>query len=542
MVWTPGLGGSQAAKDYYAGQLAKQAAQTQQSAYGQPVQDNTQGVYVDQSAPLDIQLDQIVAHKDKGLSTVGIDPHTSWGKHSAKATGVGKYDHIRDKVLKGEKLTEAEKAIAGHYLGYTGGAGTVPTPYSGVMDRFMKASPEHAKAYTDKFGAMGGLNYLMATAPENIAKNTLLGQIIGGTGQTLQNLVSGIISSKPAKELGTMTKDMAQFLNIFGKGNDAKILKINEEAQTPINEAVQEALRIGGEGPHLTEGTITETAGDEKLTETLGESDNIFGDMVYDTALGKMVEGGGKGYQYVPDKDFHEDFYEDEIIVPDKQDQMKKDFIIGTFGETSPHNPEAFEIRINNLSGDRLDEVFEQAKASQFEKRHGKPMGSYMSGADMEKWEQSMGGDRKFDKWGNPIIEPPNEDIISLKETIMNNPVLETGTSPTFDLDTFLNTYSSNPYKDYSGIIRKNLPFSYPWTNVDSSEFLEGGMYHPDTFFQSDEFLNLDEGKQNAIRKILSNQNLFSDSNIVPFAHGGYANMSTYEKMKMIADGVAESK
>ena len=159
MVWTPGLGGSQAAKDYYAGQLAKQAAQTQQSAYGQPVQDNTQGVYVDQSAPLDIQLDQIVAHKDKGLSTVGIDPHTSWGKHSAKATGVGKYDHIRDKVLKGEKLTEAEKAIAGHYLGYTGGAGTVPTPYSGVMDRFMKASPEHAKAYTDKFGAMGGLNY-----------------------------------------------------------------------------------------------------------------------------------------------------------------------------------------------------------------------------------------------------------------------------------------------------------------------------------------------------------------------------------------------
>ena len=275
----------------------------------------------DQSqASLDEQLNQIVGKKDKGLSTTGIDPDTSWGKRT------GKFNHIRDKLLAGEKLTEGEKAIAKHYIG------SVPTPYSGAMDRFMKTSPAHAKAYTDKFGAMGGLNYLMATAPENIAKNTLLGQIIGGTGQTLQNLVSGIISSKPAKELGTMTKDMAQFLNIFGKGNDAKILKINEEAQTPINEAVQEALRIGGEGPHLTEGTITETAGDEKLTETLGEIDNIFGDMVYDSALGKMVEGGGKGYQYVPDKDFHEDFYEDEIIVPDKQDQMKKDFIIGTFG------------------------------------------------------------------------------------------------------------------------------------------------------------------------------------------------------------------
>ena len=120
--------------------------------------------------------------------------------------------------------------------------------------------------------------------------------------------------------------------------------------------------------------------------------------------------------------------------------------------------------------------MFEEAQSLEFEKRHGVPKGSYMSGADMEKWEQAMGGNRKFDKWGNPIIEPPNEDIISLKETIMNNPVLETGTSPTFDLDTFLNTYSSNPYKDYSGIIRKNLPFSYPWTNVDSSEFLEGGM------------------------------------------------------------------
>ena len=44
--------------------------------------------------------------------------------------------------------------------------------------------------------------------------------------------------------------------------------------------------------------------------------------------------------------------------------------------------------------------------------------------------------------------------------------------------------YSSNPYDAYSGFIRKNLPFSKPWTNVDPSEFQPGGKYHMDTIFK----------------------------------------------------------
>ena len=129
------------------------------------------------------------------------------------------------------------------------------------------------------------------------------------------------------------------------------------------------------------------------------------------------------------------------------------------------------------------------------------------------------------------------EEINELKKSIINNPVLETGTSPTFDLDTFLNTYSSNPYKDYSGIIRKNLPFQEPWTNVDSSEFLEGGKYHVDSIFDSEAYDNLSEDQKKILDTIDWGASLLEN-----YAHGGYANMSTYEKMKMIADGVAESK
>ena len=49
--------------------------------------------------------------------------------------------------------------------------------------------------------------------------------------------------------------------------------------------------------------------------------------------------------------------------------------------------------------------------------------------------------------------------------------------------------YSSNPYDDYSGFIRKNLPLGVtPWTNVDPSEFQQGGKYHMDTIFEGGAF------------------------------------------------------
>ena len=49
--------------------------------------------------------------------------------------------------------------------------------------------------------------------------------------------------------------------------------------------------------------------------------------------------------------------------------------------------------------------------------------------------------------------------------------------------------YSSNPYDAYSGFIRKNLPLGVtPWTNVDPSEFQQGGKYHMDTIFEGGAF------------------------------------------------------
>ena len=490
MGWTPDLSGSQAAKDYHTAQVAKQAAQKKQAAYVQKAQDNKEQAIVNQNPPLDIQLDKIVAQKGKGLPTSGIDPHTPWGKRT------GKYNHIRDKILAGEKLTEGEKSIATHYLGITGGAGTVPTPYSGVMDRFMKTSPAHAKAYTDKFGAMGGLNYLMATAPEKIVGNTLVGNIIKGW--------------QGAKE---KTADMAKFLNIFGKGNDAKIMEINEEAQTPINEVVQEALEIA-EGPHRTEeGTITETAGDD-FANWFFERDGT--DNIIDTE--SIAYNPGKNLQV-------QDQYPQ---LQEELDQLPAPYGDGLFHRDAqgnlvdPLRNWAAQYRDQKLYNMRWDEALGRPR-NWIEESAGAP---YETGADIE--------------WLTPLQKEwqhQQEEINELKKSIINNPVLETGTSPTFDLDTFLNTYSSNPYKDYSGIIRKNLPFQEPWTNVDSSEFLEGGKYHVDSIFDSEAYDNLSEDQKKILDTIDWGASLLEN-----YAHGGYANMSTYEKMKMIADGVAESK
>jgi len=93
------------------------------------------------------KLERIIRQKDKGLSTTGVDPKTSWGKRT------GKFNDVRDRYLEGgwDALSEGDKAIAGHYLGYTGGAGSVPTPYGGEMDRFKKTSPLHKQVYKERF-------------------------------------------------------------------------------------------------------------------------------------------------------------------------------------------------------------------------------------------------------------------------------------------------------------------------------------------------------------------------------------------------------
>lgn len=98
------------------------------------------------------KLERIIRQKDKGLSTTGVDPKTPWGKHTFKATGKGKYDDIRDKYLEGgwDALTEGEKTKAAFYLGLDG-AGGVPNPYAGALDRFKKTSPLHKEVFKERF-------------------------------------------------------------------------------------------------------------------------------------------------------------------------------------------------------------------------------------------------------------------------------------------------------------------------------------------------------------------------------------------------------
>ena len=218
MVWTPGAGGSQAAKDYY--------AQAVKEYEGPSDSDQSQ-------ASLDEQLNQIVGKKDKGLSTTGIDPDTSWGKRT------GKFNHIRDKLLAGEKLTQGEKSIAKQYIG------SVPTPYSGAMDRFMKTSPAHAKAYTDKFGGMGKLNLFMTTAPEKIISSTLPGKILSSALQTGKNIgtagLDWLINEKNKEKKGligtTLSKGEEILHDLTGSQTDDGLYTSEADALAAYNEA-----------------------------------------------------------------------------------------------------------------------------------------------------------------------------------------------------------------------------------------------------------------------------------------------------------------
>jgi hypothetical protein len=71
-----------------------------------------------------------------------------------------------------------------------------------------------------------------------------------------------------------------------------------------------------------------------------------------------------------------------------------------------------------------------------------------------------------------------------LNELLTKSTILEDNKNVLDNLD-----YSSNPYDAYSGFIRKNLPLGVtPWTNVDPSEFQQGGKYHMDTIFEGGAF------------------------------------------------------
>jgi hypothetical protein len=220
MVWTPGAGGSQAAKDYY--EKAVREYKGPSDYEGPSDSDQSQ-------ASLDEQLNQIVGKKDKGLSTTGVDPDTSWGKRT------GKFNYIRDKILAGEKLTQGEKSIAKQYIG------SVPTPYSGAMDRFMKTSPAHAKAYTDKFGGLGKLNLFMATAPEKILSSTLPGKILGSVLNTPKKGLDWLINEKNKEKSGligtTLGKGEDIWHDLTGKKTDDGLYTSEADALAAYNAA-----------------------------------------------------------------------------------------------------------------------------------------------------------------------------------------------------------------------------------------------------------------------------------------------------------------
>ena len=185
----------------------------------------------DQSqASLDEQLNQIVGKKDKGLSTTGVDPDTVWGKNT------GLFKSARENLLAGKKLSEAEKAIAQQYIG------SVPTPYSGAMDRFMKTSPAHAKAYTDKFGGMGKLNLFMTTAPEKIISSTLPGKILSAALRTGKNIgtegLDWLINEKNKEKHGLVGTSLSKAEEILtGKKTDDGLYTSEADALAAYNAA-----------------------------------------------------------------------------------------------------------------------------------------------------------------------------------------------------------------------------------------------------------------------------------------------------------------
>ena len=530
MVWTPGGSGSKKSQAFYDKAVKDYAAQKQDTSQ----QDTSAaGITADldklladaQQTNLEEQLNQIVASKGKkGSETYGVDPLTPWGKRT------GKYNYIRDKFLKyGFKgLTEGEKTKATHYLGLTGGAGTVPTPYSGQMDRFMKTSPAHAKAYKDKFGFEGALNYFMGTAPEAMLENTLIGQMISKGLGTGRNIAKGIwnVVDKPVKEFGTMVTDIPKFLAKFGKPHDAKIMEINEEAKLPLNEAIKEQNIKSG------------VTSDEEMKElwskaqTLGQLKDTLSEEQYNEIFGDGTEDiiDTESIAYKPGKNL-------QVQNQYPQLQQELDQLSAPYGDPLFHR---------DAQGNLIDPWRNWEAADRDQTLYNMPWDETLSPTSIglhRDWRRSAGAPYETGAnidWPTPLqkkVQDQQEEINELKKTIVNNPVLDTGTSSNFDLDTFLDTYSSNPYKDYSGVIRKNLPFEQPWTNVDPNEFQPGGKYHTESIFDSEAYENLSEDQKKALGTIDWGGSLLNN-----YADGGYAKMSTYEKLKRIADGIADSE
>jgi hypothetical protein len=180
---------------------------------------------------------------------------------------------------------------------------------------------------------------------------------------------------------------------------------------------------------------------------------------------------------------------------------MKKKFIA-----------DSYDWNLKNLDDESFDDIellFQGAKNQEAKKR---AQGTEWTGSGYKTPLQGT--------WQNQ-----QNEINELKKSIMNNPVMDAGTG-------------SNPYKDYSGVIGKNLPSGQSWTNVDPNEFLEGGKYNTESIFDSEAYENLSEDEKKALGTIDWGGSLLGNN----FAHGGYANMSTYDKLKMIADGIADSE
>jgi hypothetical protein len=175
------------------------------------------------------KLERIIRQKDKGLSTTGVDPQTSWGKRT------GKYNDVRDKYLEGgwDALTEGEKTKAAFYLGLDG-AGSVPTPYGGALDRFKKTSPLHKEVYQERF-------------PHPLV------QLAAGIKDLYQNVSpTGIMLSglkKADETLGEVSsKVQTGVANIFDKIKHRK-----SATEKRKGEGKDWYKAVSGKGPHLTD-------------------------------------------------------------------------------------------------------------------------------------------------------------------------------------------------------------------------------------------------------------------------------------------------
>ena len=296
---------------------------------------------------------------------------------------------------------------------------------------------------------------------------------------------------------------------------DDKLIEINKNLKGDVNETIEEVIN-----PEADIADYVKRRGYIPGETTFTEADEIFNQSEPSSLLAEIWNTGSDGD---PDQ-----IDEDIVYDPTQDDRKRK---IEFIKEATGGN-----ITANAYSKEVIDNLYKKIK-QQVGRGISKDIAEDLAPGVIDYTQIAPAA-------ASTVLSGDPEEIKQLRENIWNAPVGSETTS--FNVGNIGNA-QLNPFRNYeNAYIRSLLPFRQPDTVVGSSEFDTGGRFDVDTIFDSsaydglteDQKIKLEEGINTPISSTWNQTYApFADGGYLEkYDDGGYANMSTYEKLKAIAD------